>query len=977
MTPYRDLAPATEFIGRHIGPREPDIKEMLGDLGLDSMDELIDRAVPGVIRTDDRPDVPGPMSETEALERLARIAGQNEIYTSLIGMGYYGTLLPSVIRRNLLENPGWYTSYTPYQPEISQGRLEALLNFQTMVTDLTGMEIANSSLLDEATAAAEAMAMFKRVNRRSGNVFFVDAATHPQTIEVIKTRANPLGFEVRIGDPATDLGGINPFGVLLQYPGTHGGINDLQNVVAGVHESGGLAVVAADLLALTLVTPPGEFGADAVVGSSQRLGVPMMYGGPHAAYMATREEHKRQLPGRVAGVSRDAEGRMALRLTLQTREQHIRREKATSNICTAQVLLAVIAAMYATYHGPDGLRVIAERVHRLTSALAAGLRAGGVPVRNESWFDTITVGVDDAGETLAAARERRINLRGVDRTTVGVSLDETITPAYLDALFEIFGVAADTATLLDEAPSGIPGGLRRTSTFLTHPVFNSYHSETEMMRYLRHLQGKDIALDRSMIPLGSCTMKLNAATEMIPVTWPGFSELHPFAPLDQARGYLELIGNIEAWLAALTGYDAVSVQPNSGAQGEFTGLLAIRAYHQSNGEGDRDICLIPASAHGTNPASASMAGLRVVVVATDDDGNIDVDDLKAKAEKHRDRLAAIMVTYPSTHGVFEERIVDVCTIVHDNGGQVYLDGANLNAMLGLAEPGRFGSDVSHLNLHKTFAIPHGGGGPGVGPIAVGAHLAPFLPGHPLVEDLPGHEDGIGAVSAAPFGSAGVLPISWAYIAMLGADGLRKSTEVAILSANYVAARLAPHYPVLYTGAGGLVAHECIIDIRQIQHEVGVTNEDIAKRLIDYGFHAPTMSFPVAGTLMIEPTESESKAELDRFCDAMIAIKAEIDAVAAGTVPLEESVLRRSPHPAEDLVGDVWDRPYGREAAGYPVATLRHDKYWVPVGRIDNTWGDRHVFCSCPPMEVYEDGVDEEGIPDIPVVTAVSVSGDNG
>ena len=977
MTPYRDLAPATEFIGRHIGPREPDIKEMLGDLGLDSMDELIDRAVPGVIRTDDRPDVPGPMSETEALERLARIAGQNEIYTSLIGMGYYGTLLPSVIRRNLLENPGWYTSYTPYQPEISQGRLEALLNFQTMVTDLTGMEIANSSLLDEATAAAEAMAMFKRVNRRSGNVFFVDAATHPQTIEVIKTRANPLGFEVRIGDPATDLGGINPFGVLLQYPGTHGGINDLQNVVAGVHESGGLVVVAADLLALTLVTPPGEFGADAVVGSSQRLGVPMMYGGPHAAYMATREEHKRQLPGRVAGVSRDAEGRMALRLTLQTREQHIRREKATSNICTAQVLLAVIAAMYATYHGPDGLRVIAERVHRLTSALAAGLRAGGVPVRNESWFDTITVGVDDAGETLAAARERRINLRGVDRTTVGVSLDETITPAYLDALFEIFGVAADTATLLDEAPSGIPGGLRRTSTFLTHPVFNSYHSETEMMRYLRHLQGKDIALDRSMIPLGSCTMKLNAATEMIPVTWPGFSELHPFAPLDQARGYLELIGNIEAWLAALTGYDAVSVQPNSGAQGEFTGLLAIRAYHQSNGEGDRDICLIPASAHGTNPASASMAGLRVVVVATDDDGNIDVDDLKAKAEKHRDRLAAIMVTYPSTHGVFEERIVDVCTIVHDNGGQVYLDGANLNAMLGLAEPGRFGSDVSHLNLHKTFAIPHGGGGPGVGPIAVGAHLAPFLPGHPLVEDLPGHEDGIGAVSAAPFGSAGVLPISWAYIAMLGADGLRKSTEVAILSANYVAARLAPHYPVLYTGAGGLVAHECIIDIRQIQHEVGVTNEDIAKRLIDYGFHAPTMSFPVAGTLMIEPTESESKAELDRFCDAMIAIKAEIDAVAAGTVPLEESVLRRSPHPAEDLVGDVWDRPYGREAAGYPVATLRHDKYWVPVGRIDNTWGDRHVFCSCPPMEVYEDGVDEEGIPDIPVVTAVSVSGDNG
>ncbi len=969
MTPYRHLDPATEFIGRHIGPRDSDIREMLGELGLGSMDELIDRAVPGVIRTDDQPDVPGPMSETEALERLERIAGQNEVYKSLIGMGYYGTVLPSVIRRNLLENPGWYTSYTPYQPEISQGRLEALLNFQTMVSDLTGMEIANSSLLDEATAAAEAMAMFKRVNRRSGNVFFVDSATHPQTIEVIKTRANPLGFEVRVGDPTTDLEGIDPFGVLLQYPGTHGEINDLEDIVERVHEAGGLAVVAADLLALTLLTPPGEFGADAVVGSSQRFGVPMMFGGPHAAFMATREEYKRQLPGRVAGVSRDSEGRMALRLTLQTREQHIRREKATSNICTAQVLLAVIAGMYATYHGPDGLRRIAQRVHRLTSALAEGLRAGGISVRNDSWFDTITIEVPDAEETLAAARQRRINLRPVDRTTVGISLDETITPAYVDALFEIFGVEGDTAALLDDACSGIPARLQRTSDYLTHPVFDTYHSETDMMRYLRHLQGKDIALDRSMIPLGSCTMKLNAATEMIPVTWPGFSEIHPFGPLDQAHGYLELIGNIEAWLAALTGYDAVSVQPNSGAQGEFTGLLTIRAYHQSHGEGDRDICLIPASAHGTNPASASMAGLEVVVVATDDDGNIDVDDLRTKAEQHRDRLASIMVTYPSTHGVFEERIVEVCRIVHDNGGQVYLDGANLNAMVGLAEPGRFGSDVSHLNLHKTFAIPHGGGGPGVGPVGVVAHLAPFLPGH---------EDSIGAVSAAPWGSAGVLPISWAYIAMMGADGLRRATEVAILSANYIAARLAPHYPVLYTGTSGFVAHECIIDIRDIQHDVGVTNEDVAKRLIDYGFHAPTMSFPVAGTLMIEPTESESKAELDRFCDAMIAIKAEIDTVAAGEVALDESVLRRSPHPAEDLVGDVWDRPYARETAAYPVDSLRRDKYWVPVGRIDNTWGDRHVFCSCPPMEVYAEGLDEDGIPDISVVTAgVSVPGDAG
>jgi glycine dehydrogenase len=886
------------------------------------------------------------------------LANRNERYTSMIGMGYTDTIVPQVIQRNVLENPGWYTAYTPYQPEISQGRLEALLNFQTMVADLTGMDISNASLLDEGTAAAEAMAMFKRVNRGSGPVFFVDEEAHPQTIEVIKTRALPLALEVVVGDPHGDLpDGV--FGVLIQYPGTSGVVRDHESAVERIHEAGALAVFAVDLLALPLLTPPGEIGADAVVGSSQRLGVPMMFGGPHAAFVATRDGHMRQLPGRVVGVSKDADGRIGLRLALQTREQHIRREKATSNICTAQVLLAVMAGFYGVYHGPDGLERIATRIHRLTSALAHGLRDGGITVENDTWFDTLTVGVANAEETLAKARERRINLRPVDATTVGLTLDETTTPAYLEALFEIFDVEADTAALFEEAGSGIPPNLGRISAFMTHEVFHEHRSETEMMRYIRRLQSRDIALDRSMIPLGSCTMKLNAAAELAALTWPEFADIHPFAPLGQVEGYVRLIADMERWLADLTGYDAVSVQPNSGAQGEFTGLLAIRAYHESRGEGHREVCLIPASAHGTNPASATMAGMKVVVLKTDDDGNIDLADLRAKAELHADTLAAIMVTYPSTHGVFEDSIIEVCDMVHTYGGQVYLDGANLNAMVGIAEPGSFGSDVSHLNLHKTFAIPHGGGGPGVGPIAVRGHLAPFLPGHPLVPDMPGHEDGIGAVASAPWGSAGVLSISWAYIALMGPAGLRLATEIAILNANYIAARLAPHYPVLYTGNDGLVAHECVIDIREIQHHTGVTNEDIAKRLIDYGFHAPTMSFPVAGTLMIEPTESESKEELDRFCDAMISIRAEIDAIATGDVDVEESALRHAPHPAEDLLVDEWDRTYSRTTAAYPAEHLRQDKYWPPVSRIDNAFGDRHVVCSCPPTEVYADEISNQ------------------
>ncbi len=931
------------FVDRHVGPDQSEIQSMLKTVGAESLSDLVDKAVPDIIRSHRLPDVPGPMSETAALQRIRWIADKNEVLRSFIGMGYYGTITPGVIQRNILENPGWYTAYTPYQPEISQGRLEALINFQTAVTDLTGLDIANSSLLDEGTAAAEAMTMMKRVGKNKSMAFFVDEDVHPQTIEVIKTRALPLGYYVIVGDPVRDLDADNVFGVLLQYPGTDGEIPDIAPIIAASHEAGALVAVATDLMALTLITPPGELGADVAIGSSQRFGVPMMFGGPHAGFMATRNKYQRSLPGRLVGVSVDTEGRVAYRLTLQTREQHIRRDKATSNICTAQVLLAVMAGMYAVYHGPDGLREIASSINARTNALAGRLQAGGVNVLNDTWFDTLTIEVVSAEATLADARARGMNMRPVGERIVGVSIDETTTDADIEALCDLFGVGSS-----GEPVEGIPARATRKSPYLEHPTFIRYRSETEMLRYLRRLQDKDIALDRSMIPLGSCTMKLNASAEMVPITWPEFTDMHPYVPLDQAEGYLEMIEELERWLASITGYDAVSVQPNSGAQGEFAGLLAIRGYHEARGEGHRNICLIPSSAHGTNPASAVMAGMRVVVVKCDEDGNIDVADLEMKAREHADNLGAIMVTYPSTHGVFETSIVEICDIVHENGGQVYLDGANLNAMVGIAEPGSFGSDVSHLNLHKTFAIPHGGGGPGVGPIGVKAHLAPFLPGHFLVPDL----EEAGAVSSAAWGSAGVLAISWMYIVMLGPEGLRRSTEVAVLSANYLARRLGEFYPVLYTGPLGYVAHECILDIRQIEAETGITNEDIAKRLIDYGFHAPTMSFPVAGTLMVEPTESESKYELDRFVDAMASIKKEIDGVASGDVSAEDSVLHNSPYPAEDVTANDWNQVFSREEAAYPVAGLRQWKYWTPVSRIDNAHGDRNVFCACPPIEDY-------------------------
>ncbi|MCP4965835.1 MAG: aminomethyl-transferring glycine dehydrogenase [bacterium] len=943
---------AADFTDRHIGPTDDEIKTMLGVIGLSTLDDLKTKAVPESIRVREDLDLPTANSEPEVLARLQHLGNANSVYSSLIGMGYYGTHTPSVIQRNVLENPGWYTSYTPYQPEISQGRLEAMLNYQTMVADLTGMDIANASLLDEATAVAEAMTMLRRASKSKATAFFVDAECHPQVIQVVQSRAIPLDIDVVVGDPA-DIDVAQFYGVVLQYPGTTGVVRDDRQLIASLKEAGLMVAVATDLLALTLLTPPGEMDVDVAVGSSQRFGVPMMFGGPHAAFMAVKDKYKRSMPGRLVGVSRDTKNRMALRLALTTREQHIRREKATSNICTAQALLAVMAGMYAAWHGPEGLTAIAEEVHRLTSALADRLVAGGLELVNDTWFDTLTVRVPGrAEEVVAVAEDRKINLRFADQDHVGVSLDETCTDAVVDALCEAFSVASTGAA----GGTGIPAGLRRSSEFLTHEVFHSYRSETEMMRYMRKLQGRDIALDRSMIPLGSCTMKLNAATEMAAVTWPEFASLHPFVPLDQAAGYLELIADLEQWLAVATGYDAVSLQPNAGSQGEYSGLLAINAYHESRGEGHRNICLIPASAHGTNPASAVMAGLKVVVVATDESGNIDMADLKEKANEHSEHLASLMITYPSTHGVFEESVREVCEMVHEHGGQVYIDGANLNALLGLAKPGEFGGDVSHLNLHKTFAIPHGGGGPGIGPIGVKSHLEPFLPGHPLVNDQQGFRDGIGAVSAAPWGSAGVLSISWSYIALMGGEGLAKASEVAILSANYVATRLVDHYPVLYTGNNGLVAHECILDLRDIKRDVGVTADDFAKRLIDYGFHAPTMSFPVPGTLMVEPTESESLQELDRFIDAMISIKAEVDDIAAGKVPLEDSPLHNAPHTADDLVSDVWSHPYGREQAAYPVPELRVDKYWPPVGRIDGAYGDRNVVCACPPMDVYTDGI---------------------
>jgi glycine dehydrogenase len=945
------------FVTRHVGPDADETRAMLDTLGVASLDELVARAVPRTIR-DDALSLPPAGDEHSVLEHLRALAARNEVRTTLIGLGYSDTITPAVIQRNVLESPAWYTAYTPYQPEISQGRLEALLNFQTMVSDLTGTELANASLLDEATAAAEAMTLLRRVSPNDGSTFFVDADCHPQTIAVVETRAEPLGLEVVVGDAETEVPATGVFGVLLQEPGSSGRLRDRTALIERLHAQGTLVAVATDLLALTMVTPPGEQGADVVLGSSQRFGVPLGFGGPHAAFMGVRDDYKRSLPGRLVGVSVDAAGRPALRLALQTREQHIRREKATSNICTAQVLLAVIAGLYATYHGPEGLRAIAARVHRLATALADGLRAGGIAVVHDDFFDTVQARVPGGAEGVAAAAlERGINLRVVDADTIGIALDETTTPEIVSRVWEAFDVTADAALLeeraVDTTDDAIPRALARTSEYLTHPVFHRYRSETEMLRYLRRLADRDLALDRTMIPLGSCTMKLNATTEMIPITWPELAGIHPFAPIDQAAGYLELFGDLERWLCEITGYDAVSLQPNAGSQGELAGLLAIRAYHRSRNETARDVCLIPASAHGTNAASAVMAGMRVVVVRTDDHGNVDVDDLKAKAHEHGDSLAALMITYPSTHGVFEEQIRDVCAVIHEHGGQVYLDGANLNALVGVAKPGAFGADVSHLNLHKTFCIPHGGGGPGVGPVGVRDHLAPFLPNHPLRPEA-GPPTGIGPISAAPWGSAGILPISWAYLALMGADGLRRATEIAILNANYVAARLAEHYPVLFTGPNDLVAHECILDLRAVTQASGVTAEDVAKRLIDFGFHAPTMSFPVAGTLMVEPTESESKHELDRFCDAMIAIRDEIRRVEAGDWPLDDSPLRHAPHPAADIVADDWGRPYPRELAAFPVDTVRTDKYWVPVSRIDNVYGDRNVVCACPPVEAYED-----------------------
>jgi glycine cleavage system P protein (glycine dehydrogenase) len=969
--PATGRAPAT-FADRHIGPSPEESARMLEAVGFDDPDSLVAAAVPAVIRTGRPLDLPPALSETEALERLRELAAGNRVLTSMIGLGYHGTITPGVILRNVLENPGWYTAYTPYQPEISQGRLEALLNFQTMVSDLTGLPVAGASMLDEGTAAAEAMALAHRASRRrEPGTFVVDADTLPQTIEVVRARAKPLGIDVVVADLTDGIPAGDVFGVLLQYPGAGGAVRDLGPVAEAAHERGAQVVVAADLLALTLFRPPGEFGADVAVGAAQRFGVPYGFGGPHAGYLAVREGLQRQLPGRLVGVSVDADGRPAYRLALQTREQHIRREKATSNICTAQVLLAVMASMYAVYHGPAGLTAIAERVHRHATALAAGLRAARVHVVHEVFFDTVLAHVPaGARAVVAAAVDRGINLRPVDADHVGISCDETTTGRHVAAVLEAFGAAGEplgdgghradgeaavaaVASVASVAGEVIPARLRRESPFLTHPVFHAHRSETAMLRYLRRLQDKDIALDRSMIPLGSCTMKLNATTEMEPITWPEFAQIHPFAPLDQARGYVELIGELEARLAEITGYAGVSVQPNAGSQGELAGLLAVRAYHDSRGDTGRVVCLIPSSAHGTNAASAVMAGMRVAVVACDDAGNIDLADLRSKIAKYRDELAAIMVTYPSTHGVFEESITEVCAAVHEAGGQVYVDGANLNALVGLARPAEFGADVSHLNLHKTFCIPHGGGGPGVGPVGVREHLVPFLPSHPLRAEA-GPATGVGPISAAPWGSAGILPISWAYIAMMGADGLRAATETAILAANYVARRLAPHYPILYTGRGGLVAHECIADLRRITKETGVTAEDVAKRLIDYGFHAPTLSFPVAGTLMIEPTESEDLAELDRFCDAMIAIRREIEQVASGEYDRQDNPLKNAPHTAECLVAGDWKHAYGREEAAYPVPSLWEHKYWPPVRRIDQAYGDRNLVCACPPPEAFED-----------------------
>lgn len=954
-----DLQAGANFIPRHIGPRDHDIRMMLDKIGVSSLDNLMEKVIPVDIRMDSLLDLREARSERNALSDLRQIAGRNQVYTSMIGMGYYGCITPKVVLRRLLESPGWYTAYTPYQAEVSQGRLEALMNYQQMVCDLTGLELANASLLDEGTAVAEAISMAKRVSKSKNEKFFLDADTHPQTIAVAETRAEAFGYEIIIGNPATDMKPDEIFAAVLSYPASSGQITDYSDLIASLKEAGVITIMATDLLALALLKSPGELGADIAVGSSQRFGVPMGYGGPHAAFFATRDEYKRSMPGRIIGVSIDSNGDPAYRMALQTREQHIRRDKATSNICTAQVLLAVIASMFAVYHGPQGIRRIASRTHRYAQICAHELDKRGYEVVTSSFFDTITVHVPGrAYSILAKAKEKKINLRMVDGDHLGISFDQTTRRSEVERLLSCFngsGIEKQSLDQIDdEVEECIPEPLRRLSDFMQHPVFQLYHSETELLRYLRKLQSKDIALDRSMIPLGSCTMKLNSTTEMIPITWREFAHMHPFVPLEQAQGYQQLFEEIEEMLCEITGFDAVSLQPNAGSQGEYSGLLAIRAYHKANGDDNRNICLIPTSAHGTNPASAVMAGLKVVAVKCDEEGNVDVDDLKAKAEEHRDNLSALMITYPSTHGVFESAIREICDIIHANGGQVYLDGANLNALVGIVQPGKIGADVCHMNLHKTFCIPHGGGGPGIGPIGVGAHLAKFLPDHVVVSGVNPAAAGqktIGQVASAPWGSASILPISWAYIAMMGSEGLKRATEVAILNANYIAARLKDHFPVLYTGPGGFVAHECILDMRNLKETLGITVEDVAKRLVDYGYHAPTMSFPVIETMMVEPTESESKSEIDRFCDAMISIAEEISEIREGKVEAENCVLSNAPH-TQDLLMSDWDRPYSKKQAFFPLPYIKADKYWPPVGRVDNVHGDRNLVCACPPMEEY-------------------------
>jgi len=950
----RELENHDAFIARHIGPNDAEIAHMLHTVGHDSLESMTDAIVPAKIKSAAPLALPAAMTEEDALARIRAVADKNQVFRSFIGQGYYGTHTPNVILRNILENPAWYTAYTPYQAEISQGRMEALINFQTMCAELTGMEIANASLLDEATAAAEAMTLAKRSAKSKSDTFFVSKSVHPQTLEVLHTRADPLGIKLHVGDDA-EAATVESFGVLLQYPDTFGRIGDYQALADAAHARGALVAVATDLLALTLIAAPGEWGADIVVGNTQRFGVPFGFGGPHAAFMACRDAYKRSMPGRLIGVSIDTEGNKAYRLTLQTREQHIRREKATSNICTAQVLLAVMASMYAVYHGPEGLVRIARRTHRLAAILAAALGKAGVAV-GKDYFDTLHVTGVDAAAIHAKAEAAHVNLRRIDGHSVGISLDETTTRADAVALAALFGAKVEDIDALDAATAdALPAALLRKSAFLTHPVFNTHHSEHELLRYLRSLADKDLAMDRTMIPLGSCTMKLNATAEMIPVTWPEFGNIHPLAPAAQTQGYKELIGGLEAMLVEITGYDAVSLQPNAGAQGEYAGLLAIRAYHQSRGEGHRDICLIPESAHGTNPASAQMCGMRVVVTKCDANGNVDLEDIRAQAGKHSANLAAIMLTYPSTHGVFEEDVVAICDIVHQYGGQVYTDGANMNALVGVAKPGKWGSDVSHLNLHKTFCIPHGGGGPGVGPCAVRSHLAPFLPGALGNDGMRTQGTGNGAmVSAATFGSASILPISWMYITLMGNAGLRKATQVALLNANYIAKRLAPHYETLYTGRNGLVAHECILDLRPLKDATGISAEDVAKRLIDFGFHAPTLSFPVAGTLMVEPTESESQHELDRFIDAMIQIRDEIRAVEEGKLDRDDNPLRNAPHTAFAVSASEWTHPYPRELAAFPLPSLKQQKYWSPVARVDNVYGDKNIMCACIPVDAYKE-----------------------